>query len=277
MTYRPPRHGRHGPVARVRARVAGWLDRIGRRYEWDEEWDGLDDDGQPIADVLPPAPEAQGKDPDGMPAGWAALHDELAGHGERLPDAGERTEMFAQLAPEALRPPSAGELDPDAPWCHGCGFANYSAGPCEVCGHDDQQGVMPDVSAPEGTTDRATPETEPGPGEETRHGRVETGLGFFHDDAPAEVVPAVQLSDGSYAGLRGTIRGPLYGAKRWPMPPAADTPTAVDMGDQPRAGAPAWRPQRPALPGWVTDILGAPSVDAWVWGWQQKRRLAIGV
>jgi hypothetical protein len=227
------RHARHGPVARVRARVAGWLDRAGRRYEWDDapftgfdcaegvhggecergcECDCHEDVSRPGDDGAPD----RGNGSDAGP-----------GHPERLPDAGERAGMFGELAPERL----------DA---------------------ENVPGSRAQAAEQSGSTLNAG-----------------HGPGYFHDDAPPEVVPAVQLADGSYAGLRGTIRGPLYGAKRWPMPPAADSPTAVDVGQQPRHGPPAWRPQRPALPAWVTDILGAPSVDAWAWGWQQKRRLAI--
>ena len=337
MTYRPPRHGRHGPIARVRARVAGWLDRVGRR---DDEWD---DDGPFTGfdcaegvhggdcergcgcdcheDVSRPegadSPELRSgvsagrsgersgtgpghpgrKDPDGMPAGWAALHEELAGHGERLPDAGERAGMFGELAPERLdaeNVPGSGEgaspsgitaqhspagptLTGDAGTVTGPGYFHDDAPPAmQPCGRRITECI--DDVCRSGDECAWPPEDVPRPGEGSEvsgEKPMSPGPGYFHDDAPAEVVPAVQLADGSYAGLRGTIRGPLYGARRWPMPPAADTPTVADVHDQPRAGAPAWRPQRPALPGWVTDILGAPSVDAWAWGWQQRRRLAI--
>jgi hypothetical protein len=115
------------------------------------------------------------------------------------------------------------------------------------------------------------------------------GPGYHHHDAPAVVVPAVQLSDGSYAGLSGTIPAnlPRPGREvtadgntvstyrepaedragpgqphRWPRP-------------EPHAGSAAWHPARPPLQPWIQAILGAPSVEAWAWGWQQKRRLAI--
>jgi hypothetical protein len=108
------------------------------------------------------------------------------------------------------------------------------------------------------------------------------GPGYFHDDQPTEVVPAVQLSDGSYAGLSGTIPanlprpgfmaatpevacGPGPGQPhRWPRP-------------VPHAGPAAWHPQRPPLQPWIQAILGAPTVEAWAWGWQQQRRLAITI
>jgi hypothetical protein len=219
------------------------------------------------------------------------------------------------------------ELDEDDAWppdddefCPSCGWPDTSAGPCETCGYDQFADVLIDPDCRDGKHQSCVG----GPcecdcHEECDHeytpneaGTMEwcqkcdsirpldvpaaaeplPGPGYFHDDTPTEVVPAVQLSDGSYAGLSGTIPAnlprpgmeaqgePAIGPHpdglrantgpgqphRWPMP-------------EPHAGPAAWHPQRT----WVTDLveaaLGCADSDAWElrwrWAWQQQRRLAI--
>jgi hypothetical protein len=126
------------------------------------------------------------------------------------------------------------------------------------------------------------------------------GPGHFHDDQPTVVVPAVQLSDGSYAGLSGTITTAdlidaaidLGFGAAWDLD-QPDLPRPAPPGLEARAGGPgqphrwprpephagpaAWHPARPPLQPWIQAILGAPTVDAWAWGWQQKQRLAITI
>jgi hypothetical protein len=192
------------------------------------------------------------------------------------------------------------ELDEDDAWppgedefCPSCGWPDTSAGPCETCGYDQFADVLVDPDCRDGKhqscvggpcecdchedVPRLRPETGTGGRAESER---ETAPGYFHHDQPTEVVPAVQLADGSYAGLSGTIPAnlprPASAAyqpgwrelsgpgqpHRWPRP-------------YPHAGPAAWHPQRPPLQPWIQAILGAPTVDAWAWGWQQKRRLAI--
>jgi hypothetical protein len=115
------------------------------------------------------------------------------------------------------------------------------------------------------------------------------GPGYFHDDTPTVVVPAVRLDDGSYAGLKGTIPADLprpgearttatvgsrsCGSEAGTGPGQPDD-TAACITPYPRSGPPAWHPAREPLQPWIQAILGAPSVDAWAWGWQQRRALA---
>jgi hypothetical protein len=43
----------------------------------------------------------------------------------------------------------------EVPWCKGCGFANYSTGPCEICGTDPETGEVDQDFLDERETDRA--------------------------------------------------------------------------------------------------------------------------
>jgi hypothetical protein len=133
---------------------------------------------------------------------------------------------------------------------------------------------------------RLRPETGTGGRAESERA---TAPGYHHDDdVPAQVVPAVRLSDGSYAGLSGTIPANL--PRPGPMPDVPGTPGARSQRPgpgqphrspqpYPHAGPAAWHPQRT----WVTDLveaaLGCADSDAWEqrwrWAWQQQRRLAI--
>jgi hypothetical protein len=52
--------------------------------------------------------------------------------------------VFAEMNAEHPVPngePPQANLFPDEPWCPGCGFANTSSGPCEVCGTDPETGA----------------------------------------------------------------------------------------------------------------------------------------
>jgi hypothetical protein len=144
---------------------------------------------------------------------------------------------------------------------------------------------------------------EPGDPEDVPRLRPETGTGgraeperatapgyHHHDDAPTEVVPAVRLSDGSYAGLSGTIPAnlPRPGMEAQGEPAIGPHPDGLRANTgpgqphrwptpYPHAGPPAWHPARPPLQPWIQAILGAPTVEAWAWGWQQQRRLAITI
>ena len=64
---------------------------------------------------------------------------------------------------------------------------------------------------------------------------------------------------------------------------AAEGATSANAGPgylpfQPHAGPPAWQP-RHAKTSWldelITDCLGAPSVEIYMWNWQQRHRLAV--
>jgi hypothetical protein len=202
------------------------------------------------------------------------------------------------------------ELDEDDAWppdddefCPSCGWPDTSAGPCETCGYDQFADVLIDPDCRDGKhqscvggpcecdchEDVPRPRPETGTGGRAEPER-ETAPGYHHHDAPAQVVPAVRLDDGSYAGLSGTIpanlprpevdrEGARYGGEpghagsvwpgqphRWPRP-------------YPHAGPPAWHPARPPLQPWIQAILGCADSDAWElrwrWAWQQQRRLAI--
>jgi len=83
---------------------------------------------------------------------------------------------LTEVRSAAERPWSAGELDPDAPWCV-CGFANYSAGPCEVCGYDDQDAPPPEPDRLDDLASRFLPFTSspPRPSPGLRRPRVSAG------------------------------------------------------------------------------------------------------
>lgn len=87
------------------------------------------------------------------------------------------------------------------------------------------------------------------------------GPGYIHDDAPTEALQAVPIGGGAYVVATGYNPAELDG-------------TFIEARPEPRAGRPIWAPPHPQLPAWVTDILGAPSVDVYMWNWSQRRAIA---
>jgi len=117
------------------------------------------------------------------------------------------------------------------------------------------------------------------------------GPGYTHDDATAEFIRYEEPPPGtpvllpvqgqwlpvSYEPPADLSRpGPAEFRQDEPPPgPGQPDDTLIDIRDQPRAGPAAWHPARPPLQPWIQACLGAPTVDAWAWGWAQKQRLAI--
>jgi hypothetical protein len=120
------------------------------------------------------------------------------------------------------------------------------------------------------------------------------GPGYFHDDVPTDVVPAVQMTDGTYVGLKGTIPANLprpqdAKADTWEMAapgrttgpgqpddtdlsrpgvpyhghqsentatgPGQPDDTVYDITPYPRAGRPAWAPPPRRETTWVDDLV----------------------
>ena len=101
----------------------------------------------------------------------------------------------------------------------------------------------------------------------------------FHEDAPdGPVIPTARVG-GVYLPLSEDVPRP-------DVKPPDQRPEGVLSTDavpgylpfQPHAGPPAWRP-RHAKTSWVdeliTEALGAPSVEHYMWNWQQRHRLAV--
>jgi hypothetical protein len=123
--------------------------------------------------------------------------------------------------------------------------------------------------------------------------------GYFHDDVPTDVVPAVQLTDGTYVGLKGTIPADLsrpgsgaFEGQLTPAPPV--TPAYPGPGQPhrwpmpgPHAGPPEWH-QRETT--WVDRLIqtvmaapidvvhaaiASPNAELHLWGWQQRKALEM--
>jgi hypothetical protein len=114
--------------------------------------------------------------------------------------------------------------------------------------------------------------------------------GYFHDDVPTDVVPAVQMTDGTYIGLKGTIPAdlPRPGSEdNWVYPAGPGQPDDTTfVTPSPRAGRPVWAPPPPQHPAWVQRILDAPITevrralqapdpDMYLWNWAQRRALEM--
>jgi hypothetical protein len=151
---------------------------------------------------------------------------------------------------------------------------------CQTCAWQVPAGGW----ACEGCGNGCVPLDVPRPGTDAKR----PGPGYFHDDVPTDVVPAVQLTDGTYVGLKGTIPAnlPRPGSPPdggWAGPGQPDD-TRFDITPYPRAGRPIWAPPPPRHPAWVQRILdapisevrralAAPDPDMYLWGWQQRKAL----